>query len=148
MLYARIKCLVIVYFHLKLLFDQVFWNSLIWQPVVANSAKVQSQVRLFLILLYCLDPGKTAFVQVNFAFGNRTLSPPTCCKNILQSRARTTRCLTRCLTGTPCKIKTSKLLLVPRWNTIRGPPFNLQGEGRDIFEINNFRQEDGKINTL
>ena len=33
---------------------------------------------------------------------------------------------------------------------IRGPPFNLRGGGgdRDVFEINNLRQEDSKINNL
>ena len=34
-------------------------------------------------------------------------------------------------------------------DTVWGAPFSLQeGGGRDIFEINNLRQEDGKINYL
>ena len=31
---------------------------------------------------------------------------------------------------------------------VRGQPFNIQGEGRDIFEINNQRQGEGEINNL
>ena len=31
---------------------------------------------------------------------------------------------------------------------IRGQPFYIQGEGRDIFERNNQRQEEGEINNL